>query len=99
MRRVRTIATLRKVFSPVLIRLYALAVFSAVLAMLVSLQNIFQNIPNILEYERFFTYAVVAFTHTELAVQTIVVASALIGVLVLRDIARPLVGLPVAHQA
>lgn len=90
MRRVRVLSFVRMLVSPAALRLYLLVVFSAALTSMVSISNIANNVPNIFEYERFLTYVVVAFSHTELAVQIIVVASALIGTMVLRDAMRPI---------
>lgn len=90
---------LRTLVSPAALRLYALATFSVILTSLVSVSNIINNVPNIFEYEKFLTYVVVAFTHTEVSVQLIVVASALIGTLVLRDVVRPTRGLQRSYSA
>ncbi len=99
MRRVRVLSFLRTLVSPAALRLYALATFSVLLTSMVSVSNILSNVPNVVEYERFLTYVVVAFTHTELPVQLIVVASALIGMMVLRDVVRPTKALQRSYSA
>lgn len=68
MRRVYTIFILRKIFNPVMYRVYLFAAFFGGIASLVSISNVLTNMPagSFSELYRFTLYA---FAHTELLVQ------------------------------
>jgi hypothetical protein len=90
MRRVRYIYLLRKVFNPVALRAYSCAVLVLITATLVSMSNIFANVPAVTDMNAFYGYVSYAFMHTELIVQILTVGIVVITLYLLRDIARPI---------
>lgn len=88
MARVRRIYYLRKLTGPTALKAYALGALVVWLASLVSLVNVFANMPSLatpLSLVRFFASAVL---QTEVAVQAVLVGAVVLAGLMVRDIVR-----------
>ena len=88
MAHVRRIYYLRKLTGPTALKAYALSALVVWLTSLVSLVNVFTNMPSLttpVSLVRFFTSAVL---QTETAVQALLVGAVLLAILMARDIVR-----------
>jgi hypothetical protein len=70
MKRVYTIFILRKIFRPVMYRLYLFAAFLGGIVSLVSISNVLTNMPAD-SFAELYSFALYAFAHTELLVQAL----------------------------
>jgi len=94
LRRVKRVYYLQQILSPLLIKVYGFAVLFVGAASLVSLQNIVANMEGINTFSQFYSFMSAAFLHTELVVQVIALAAALLLILMMKDISRT----PVHHE-
>lgn len=79
MRRVWAIFAIRILVSRPSLRLYALGFLLWRTAVIVSVRDVFANMPNIAHVDRLFGFAVNAFLHTEFLAQTLLSGIILIG--------------------
>ncbi|PIT90923.1 hypothetical protein COU17_03120 [Candidatus Kaiserbacteria bacterium CG10_big_fil_rev_8_21_14_0_10_49_17] len=90
LRRVKRTYYLKQVLSPMLLKCYFFAVFLISIFTLVSVKDVFANMPDSLsELYAFMSYA---FLHTEIAVQAALFGIAIALVLIVRDSLRSSVG-------
>lgn len=85
MARVRRIHNLRKVFNPFMFKVYTLAAAFWGISSLVSIKNIFANMPSLSELHNLSIFTTNAFINTELSVQFILATALFVIVLLLRD--------------
>ncbi len=88
MRRVYAAYILRRILTPLPLKLIALGALASFAAAFVSYGQIFQNLRGVDAARGFYRFGVVAFQNTEFAVQAMFVAGALLFVFLLRDIVR-----------
>lgn len=88
MRRVRFIFRVRQFVTPVTVKVAFVAVLAVVGSAFVSVQSVLLNMPSVENVSEFLRFLSSAFVKTEFIVQAVVLATALIGVLVLRDLIR-----------
>lgn len=86
MGRVRRIHLLRQFMHPTLLKVYSGAVLFLTLNSMVSLANIFANIPPITTPVQVVQFATTALMHTEAFVQFVVVGIGVVCVLLVKDI-------------
>lgn len=89
MRRVYFAHTARKFFQPSVLKLGLLFLFVLVQSMFVSLPHIISNLGNpARSFSSLYAFVVSAFVHTEITVQLLSIAIAVVGVLFVRDFFR-----------
>jgi hypothetical protein len=90
MARVQRIHMLRRLLSSTLLKVYSAVVLGAVLVSLVSVANVYANMPSLTAPIAFGRFVIGAVTHTEFVVQLLLSGLAAVVVLLVRDIARML---------
>lgn len=93
MRRVYIAYYLRRAFSPLLLKIYGLAIAFGGVAVFVSISNVIANIP-LWSIESFAYFAIDAFITTGAIVQALTAGIAILAFLIARDVA-----LTLAHAA
>jgi len=86
MRRVYVIYTLRQALSPLALKVYVLAVSFVGIASLVSVGNVFANMPA--DLLGMFTFVFYALTHTEFVVQLLIFGTLAVALWLVRDLAK-----------
>ncbi len=85
MKRVMRMYYLKKVINPLMFKVYALTAATVGIFSLVSVTNVFKNMPSLLEAGNVLHFASHAITNTELSVQLVLGIAILVGVLLIRD--------------
>ncbi len=88
MRRVYVVFFLRKVVKPFVIKMGSVAALGVAVATLVSVQNVLGNMPSPSEFVSFGKFVFSAFANTELSVQALLLAVAVLAAFAARDLAR-----------
>ena len=88
MRRVYVVFFLRKVVKPFVIKMGSVAALGVAVAALVSVRNVLGNMPSPAEFVSFGKFIFSAFANTELSVQALSLAVALLAAFAIRDLAR-----------
>ena len=86
MRRVHIVYSVRRLGSPLAIKMEALAALAAASALLVSVQNILANMPSVTHLGEFAQFHVSAFLQTELAVQALFAGILMLVYFIARDV-------------
>jgi hypothetical protein len=76
---------LKKVFNPLMFKIYALGIAFVGISSLVSVSNVFKNMPSLLDFGSVFRFVNSAIVNTELTVQLVLGVAVVIGVLLIRD--------------
>lgn len=76
---------LKKVFNPLMFKVYALALATAVISSLVSVANVFNNMPSLLEFNSMYRFTNSAISNTELSVQLVLGVVVVVMVLLVKD--------------
>lgn len=92
MNRVKRIYYLRKVINPVALKVYGLAACTATLFSVVSIMNIYANMPSPLAPGAFMSFVMNALSHTEGLVQVLIVGIVATALMLGRDLMRGNVG-------
>ena len=85
MKRVMRTYYLKKVFNPLMFKVYALVVAFIGVSSLVSVTNVFKNMPSLLEVGSLYTFMSSAIANTEVSVQLVLAVAVVVGVLLIRD--------------
>ena len=85
MRQVRRTYYLKKVFNPLMFKAYALIVAFVGISSLVSVTNVFKNMPSLLEVGSLYRFTSSAILNTELSVQLVLGIVVIVGALFIRD--------------
>ena len=85
MKQVLRVHYLKKVFNPLMFKVYALVVAFVGMSSLVSFSNVFRNMPSLLEFGSIYNFTSSAIVHTEFSVQLVLGAVVIIGALLIRD--------------
>jgi len=85
MKQVRRTYYLKKVFNPLMFEVYAFVVTCAGIFSLVSVTNVFKNMPSLFEVGGVYHFTMSAIANTEVTVQFILGVAVVIGVLLVRD--------------
>lgn len=85
MRQVQSTYYLKKAFNPLMFKVYALAVAFVGISSLVSVVNVFKNMPSFLEAGNLYNFMSSAVINTELSVQLVLGVVVIVGVLLVRD--------------
>jgi len=85
MKQVIRIHYLKKVFNPLMFKVYALAIASIGITSLVSVSNVFKNMPSLLEVGQTYRFVSSAVANTEVSVQLVLAVAVVVGVLLVRD--------------
>lgn len=88
MRRIYLTFLLRKVFNPVTLKVYTLAVFYGFLATKISLNNVIENMPNITDIGALYNFYTYAFLNTEFTVQVLLVGVIIAALSVFKDVVK-----------
>ncbi|MDP3661428.1 MAG: hypothetical protein Q8R17_01055 [bacterium] len=88
MRRVYVVFFLRKVVKPFLVKMGSVAALALVATAFVSVQNVLGNMPSPAEFAAFGKFVLSAFLNTELTVQALSLALAVLAVFAVRDLTR-----------
>ncbi|OHA19357.1 MAG: hypothetical protein A3C08_01455 [Candidatus Taylorbacteria bacterium RIFCSPHIGHO2_02_FULL_47_18] len=88
MRRVYVVFFVRKVVKPFVIKMGSVAALAVAVAALVSVQNVLGNMPSPAEFVSFGKFIFSAFANTELSVQALSLAVAVLAAFAVRDLAR-----------
>ena len=88
MRRVYMVHLLKRVTSPVAIRVYIVVAVLWQVVLRVSVINVIKNSPNVIDLGHFSQFAIRTFQGTELIVQVLVAALFAFGVWLVRDILK-----------
>jgi len=98
MRRIYFVFYLKKVFSKITIKIFALVALGTAVASFVSFQNIFFNMPAIVEVGSILSFIMSAFMHTEFIVQALVFGGVIFTSMLVRDIVMQMKGTKLALQ-
>ncbi|NQV93194.1 hypothetical protein HQ403_01715 [Candidatus Kaiserbacteria bacterium] len=85
MKQVTRVYYLKKVFNPLMFKVYALVVALVGMSSLISLTNVFKNMPSLLEIGKLYTFTSSAIANTEVSVQFVLAIVLIVGVLLIRD--------------
>ena len=85
MKRVVRTYYLKKAFNPLMFKVYALGVAFVGISSLVSVSNVFKNMPSLLEVGSVYTFIHSAITNTELSVQLVLGVAVIVSALLIRD--------------
>jgi len=85
MKRVARTYYLKKVFNPLMFKVYALVVAFVGMSSFVSFTNVFRNMPPLLEVQGMYTFASSAIVNTEFSVQLVLGIVVIVGVLLIKD--------------
>ncbi|MCW9054859.1 MAG: hypothetical protein OQJ98_02675 [Candidatus Pacebacteria bacterium] len=88
MARVRRIYYLKKVVNPLMLKLYGVGVLSIGVVSLVSVRNVFMNMPALTDVGSMYNFTTTALMHTEVTVQFVFGTLIVLAVLIVRDAAR-----------
>ncbi|MBI2618337.1 hypothetical protein HYW58_02715 [Candidatus Kaiserbacteria bacterium] len=90
MARVGRIHSLKRVLNPLMLKVYAFVAVSAGMLSLVSIKNVFLNMPPLFELQGVYYFVIAALRNTELSVQIISLALFILVLLLVRDTVRNL---------
>lgn len=85
MKRVTRTYYLKRVFNPLLFKVYGLVAVGAGVASVVSVRNVVANMPDLLDVNGLYTFAQSALLNTEFSVQLALIVAALLSALLIRD--------------
>ena len=85
MKRVMRMYYLKKVFNPLMFKVYALTIAFIGMSSLISVTNVFKNMPSLFEVGNLLRFTSNAITNTELSVQLVLGVVVVVGVLLTRD--------------
>jgi len=85
MKQVMRVYYLKKVFNPLMFKVYALVIAFVGMSSLVSLTNVFKNMPSLLEVGKLYTFTSSAIANTEVSVQFVLAVVVVVGALLIRD--------------
>lgn len=88
MRRVYVVFFLRKVVKPFMVKMGSVAALVLAATAFVSVQNVLGNMPSPAEFAAFGKFMLSAFLNTQLIVQAITLALAVLAVFAIRDLTR-----------
>ena len=88
MRRVHVVYSVRRLVSPLAIKMEALAALAVASALFVSVGNVVANMPSATHPSAFAQFHVNAFLETELAVQAVLVGIAMLVYFIARDVKK-----------
>ena len=91
-RRVRRIYYLRVFINPLTLKIYALGLLGGLASLAVSIPDVIRNAPTFTDLEALYTFSTFSLTHTEVAVQLMVLVALAVFLWLVRDIARSLRG-------
>ncbi len=88
MRRVYVVWTLRRLMAPMMLKFYVLTAFLWQSAYYVSLPHVFTNLPAITDMDANYSFAITAFSRTELMMQVLLAAILFLAVWFASDMYR-----------
>ncbi len=85
MGQVKRVYYLKKVFNPLIFKVYVLALATTLISSLVSISNVFNNMPSLLEFNSIYRFTNSAILNTELSVQLVLGVVVVVVALFIRD--------------
>lgn len=86
--RVRRIYLMRRIFNTTTLKVYGAVVLFGALASLVSVANVYANMPSFMAPKEFFTFSYTALLNTEVLVQLLLISFVMVIGLSVRDILK-----------
>ncbi len=85
---------LKKMFNPLMFKVYTLVIALAGVTSLVSIANVFRNMPSLLNIESVYTFISSAITNTEFSVQFVLGITVVVSLMLIKDTIKNLTNHP-----
>lgn len=88
MRRIYAIYLWHRLINPMMLKVYVVIAFVAVLSASVSISHVIANMPAVTNFSEWYQFNIAAFNHTELSVKVLLASVIMLGIWLLRDLIK-----------